>query len=360
MADNQTYIIAEMAWSHNGKLSNALAILDGANKAGANAIGIHITSMEDYMVKNYKCIAGQTLSANPEVNSGDSVFEVLNKINLKPDEWLAFDKSLRKKKIDLVVMANDYPSFVFSKNLSVSAYVLSPASFQEYKLIKEMVTSKKPIYLRTGGATLNEVSEVLKNIRNISATIKIVLLGGIQLYPTPVEELRLKSLKNLRNEFNDSNLEFGLADHIDGDNTYAKFLPAVALGFGATVLEKHITTDRKEKLEDYEAALGIRQFAEFVDFVRASELAIGQDSLDYMNDITDSYKKYRDVSRKKIVALRDIKSGEYVNSSNITLKRSDNGLDMSWAKKIIGYQITRDLMKDDPILMSNIKNTSIK
>ena len=36
---------------HNGKPSNALAILDGAKKAGANAIGIHITSMEDYMVK---------------------------------------------------------------------------------------------------------------------------------------------------------------------------------------------------------------------------------------------------------------------------------------------------------------------
>ena len=39
MADNQTYIIAEMAWSHNGKLSNALAILD--EKAGVNVIGIH-------------------------------------------------------------------------------------------------------------------------------------------------------------------------------------------------------------------------------------------------------------------------------------------------------------------------------
>ena len=166
-----------------------------------------------------------------------------------------------------------------------------------------MVISKKPIYLRTGGATLNEVSDIFKYIRSLSKTIKIILLGGIQLYPTPVKELRLKSLNKLRNEFNDSNLEFGLADHIDGDNPYAKFLPALALGFGATVLEKHITTDRKEKLEDYEAALGVKQFAEFVDFVRAAELAIGQDSINYMNDITDSYKKYRDVSEKKLLHL---------------------------------------------------------
>ena len=100
-----------------------------------------------------------------------------------------------------------------------------------------MVISKKPIYLRTGGATLNEVSDIFKYIRSLSKTIKIILLGGIQLYPTPVKELRLKSLNKLRNEFNDSNLEFGLADHIDGDNPYAKFLPALALGFGATVLE---------------------------------------------------------------------------------------------------------------------------
>ena len=112
---------------------------------------------------------------------------------------------------------------LFSKNLSVSAYVLSPASFQEYKPIKEMVISKKPIYLRTGGATLNEVSDIFKYIESFKNN-KIILLGGIQLYPTPVKELRLKSLNKLRNEFNDSNLEFGLADHIDGDNPYAKFL----------------------------------------------------------------------------------------------------------------------------------------
>ena len=355
MNNNQTYIIAEMAWSHNGKLSNALALLDGAQEAGANAISIHITSMNDYMVKNYKCIAGQTLSADTETNSDDTIFDILNKLNLKQEDWLTFEKKLRKKNIDLLVMANDFPSFQFSKKLSVSAYVLSPASFQEYQLIREITYTKKPIYLRTGGATLNEVQEVVAEIRKHASTVQVILLGGIQLYPTPIQDLRLKSLSTLRNKFKDAYLEFGLADHIDGENPFAKFLPALALCFGATVLEKHITTNREEKLEDYEAALGIKQFKEFVDFIRVAELGIGLPDLEYMDNITGAYKKYREVSRKKIVALKNIKCGEYISKTKFTLKRSDHGLDMSWAHKIINYKATCDMFKDDPILISKIK-----
>ena len=101
----------------------------------------------------------------------------------------------------------------------------------------------------------HEVQEVVAEIRKHASTVQVILLGGIQLYPTPIQDLRLKSLSTLRNKFKDAYLEFGLADHIDGENPFAKFLPALALCFGATVLEKHITTNREEKLEDYEAAL---------------------------------------------------------------------------------------------------------
>lgn len=343
-----------MAWSHNGELDNALKLLDAAEEAGADAIGIHITSMNDYMVQNYKCIAGQTLSSGTGLDNEKSIFEALKNLNLKNEDWLFFDQRIREKKIDLIVMANDLTSFNFSKKLNVSAYVLSPASFQEYQLLREVAFTQKPVYLRTGGASLKEVHEVVGEIRRHTPSIKIILLAGIQLYPTPVSELRLKSLYDLRKEFTDSNLEIGLADHIDGDNKHAKHLPALALGFGATVLEKHITTNRTEKLEDYEAALGTKEFEEFVDFVRAAELAIGSSGLDYMNHINDAYKKYREVSRKKIVALGHIKHGETINSTNITLKRSDEGLDMSWYNKIIGYRATCEISNDGPILMSNI------
>jgi len=56
------YIIAEMAWSHNGSLENALTLLRGAKESGADALGVHLTSMSDYMVAGYQCADGQTLS----------------------------------------------------------------------------------------------------------------------------------------------------------------------------------------------------------------------------------------------------------------------------------------------------------
>ena len=43
----------------------------------------------------------------------------------------------------------------------------------------------------------------------------------------------------------------GLADHIDGGNEFAIYLPALAVPLGVDVIEKHITLNRKEKSEDF-------------------------------------------------------------------------------------------------------------
>ena len=50
---NPTYIIAEMAYSHDGSVELANAIVSMAAEAGADAISIHFTHMPDYMVRHF-------------------------------------------------------------------------------------------------------------------------------------------------------------------------------------------------------------------------------------------------------------------------------------------------------------------
>ena len=122
-----TYIIAEMAWGYTGNYEKAIQILNGIKESGGDAVGIHITSMVDYMVKDYKCIAGQTLSDSADEST--SIYEFLEQINMSDEDWLKFGKVADGLGIDLVVMCNDIPSFEFSKKLNVKKYVVASAIF---------------------------------------------------------------------------------------------------------------------------------------------------------------------------------------------------------------------------------------
>lgn len=345
------YIIAEMAWSHTGSLERALEMLEGAKRAGADAISIHITDMPTYMVEDYKCIAGTTLSDSADQKA--TIYDFLDKINLSQEQWQVFDERAKAVGIDLVVMCNDRVSFEFSKSLNVCRYVISPASFLEGQLIEDIVRRNPDIVLRTGGATLDEVADVVKRILNVDSNARICLLAGIQLYPTPIEELHLASLRSIAAQFDQPGVSIGLADHIDGDHPYAIYLPALALAFGAKVLEKHITTDRQEKLEDYEAALGIEQFASFVDYVRTAERALGNGSLDYMAD-NPSYQKYRLVARKKVVAAIDLAAGTILTREMLSFKRADHGSPLDVLDQLIGHPLREKKRRDEGVDVTDV------
>ena len=89
----KTYIIGEMAWSYTGSYHTAIDLLKATKDSGADAIGIHITNMETYMIKDYKCIAGQTLSVREDDNALDNIniYDYLNKINLSNNQWIKFN-----------------------------------------------------------------------------------------------------------------------------------------------------------------------------------------------------------------------------------------------------------------------------
>ncbi len=338
----KSYIIAEMAWGYTGSYDTAIDILKSVKDAEAHAIGIHITHMETYMTTDYKCIAGQTLSnRDEETEETETIYEYLDRINMTKDEWLKFDKEAKIQNIDIVAMCNDFDSFLFSKQMNVKKYVIAASLFYEYDLIEEIVKYNNDIVIRIGGASLKEIDDIVDFILKVDPESKINLLAGIQLYPTPIKQLHLKSIGTLIERYKDKNVSLGIADHIDGDHKYANFLPAIALAYNITTIEKHITTDRKVKLEDFEAALGADQFKEFVDYIRTAEEALGDGSLDYL--INPENEKYRLVLRKRVVASELIKKGEVITSDKLVFMRCDSGVELEYLNQIVGKTANQDI-----------------
>jgi sialic acid synthase SpsE len=340
----KTYVIAEMAWGHDGSLEQAIEISKKAKEAGADAISIHITDLEQTMVKHYGSGEGKVSSGRESL----VIYKYLESINLSNEDWIKFEKKIREIGLELVVMPNDFNSLEFTENyLNPDFYVISAACFVEEEFLRKVASKKRKTIFRIGGAYLGEIEKAI-NIFISEGNDKIILLHGFQNYPTKLEETNIKQLETLRKIFN---CEVGLADHIDGEDPLAKVIPILALAYGATYIEKHITLDRSRKSEDFESALNPADFKEFVYFIRGAEIALGNYNF---TELSEAALNYRNVSRKRIVAKDNIKSGELITKEKISFKRSDVGLQPDQINLVINRTAKENINIDEAISLEKL------
>lgn len=341
----QIYIIAEMAYSHDGSIALAQDIIDAAADAGADAISMHFTHMPDYMVRHYGAGPGR-VSAGKDTQP---VYDYLCEISPSFDDWASVVAYAKVKGQDVIVMPNDWASLTFAETISPAAYVLSAACFEEYDFISAIGETGRPVYLRVGGATLGEIETVIALLRK-AGNSSITLLYGHQNYPTQVSDTNLNFLTCLKNTFG---LPVGIADHVDADEDFATIAPLLAVPLGVTCIEKHITHDRAKKGEDFESALNGDELALLIRRVRQSEEALG---LKFAEGLDESSSQYRTVARKRLVAARDIQAGETLNREDIAAKRADEGESPVNMDKFIGRKLAIDITMDQGLLSTMLRS----
>jgi len=306
-----TFVIAEMAWAHDGSVENAKKIIDAAANARADAVCFHLTSMKNYMVPQYRTGKGR-VSAGKEALP---IYAYLSRINLTPAAWAELFPYARKNGLLICAMCNDLPSVGLAFNLKADAYVVSPASLAEENLVRCVAKKGKPVFLRVGGATMEEVERI--------PTLK-------QKFQVPI----------------------GFADHTDGGSDLALVIPLVALAFGANVIEKHLTHDRSLRGEDFESALDPPVFKKFVVNLRKIEEAFGFPDV---RSLSKAEREYREIARKRTVAARDIEKGEKITRDKLAFKRSDEGIFSDEIERVLGKTVLKRINKNDPITPEKVR-----
>ncbi len=336
-----TFIVVDMAWSHDGSIDNAKRIIDGAAEAKADAIKFHITSLEDYMIPHYGSSKGR-VSAGKETQR---IFDYLSRINLSQDAWRELFGYARKK-LDLfvVAMCNDLPSLRFVSELNPDAYEVHASCLSDEDFVKEVAKRKKPVFLGIGASTLGEVERAVSWI-NETGNGDIVLMYGFQSYPTQLQDMHLRFIESLKQMFS---LPVGFADHTDGGSEMALITPLIASAFGANVIEKHLTYDRSARGEDFESALNPSDLQKLVLLLRDIEKAFGSSAV---RPLSQAELNYRQVSKKRTVAKKQIKKNKKITKDDLVFKRSDEGAFPEESKFLIGRRARYDIAKDEPVTL---------
>ncbi len=129
------------------------------------------------------------------------------------------------------------------------------------------------------------------------------------------------------------------------DHTESIEISLAAVAMGATIIEKHLTLDRKAEGPDHAASLEPGDFKRMVSAIRRIEGAVG----DGLKTPKPSEVKNMPIARKSLVAARALKAGEVLAPDHIVSKRPGNGRPPIEYWSLIGTKATRAHEEEDPI-----------
>jgi N,N'-diacetyllegionaminate synthase len=133
---------------------------------------------------------------------------------------------------------------------------------------------------------------------------------------------------------------YGYSDHTLGIE-----VDIAAVAMGASVIEKHFTLDKTMDGPDHKASLEPDELKAMVRGIRNIELALGSSEKKPSKSETPNMV----ISRKSIIASRDIKQGEPLSESNMAIKRPGNGISpMKW-DEVVGSIAKKNYLKDELI-----------
>ena len=225
-------------------------------------------------------------------------------------------------------------------------YKISSSDITNIPFIKHIACKNKPILLSTGAATLLEIKQAIRAIEEVS-TVDVVIMHSVLSFPTRYEDANLLMIKDLVENFPE--YEIGYSDHTQPDDEMAVL--TTAYNYGADVLEKHFTFDKKYSGVDSCYAMDaddVIKFKRNVLFLSKINGRMNKQPL-----ICESYarKEYR----KSIVAKRDIKKGECISREDITFKRPGIGISPVDVDDVVGKTACTDICEDTLISFKMLK-----
>jgi pseudaminic acid synthase len=332
-AETRPFVVAEMSGNHNQSLERALAIVDAAADAGADAIKLQ-TYTADTITLDVQ--HGDFVITDAHSPWRGQRLHDLYRAAHTPWDWHApILEHARRRGLIGFSSPFDETAVDFLETLDVPAYKIASFELVHLPLIRKTASTGKPLIMSTGMATFDEIGAAVAAARAAGCR-DLVLLKCTSTYPAPAAQSNLRTLAHLRDAFK---CEVGLSDHTVGIG-----VAVAAVAQGAVFIEKHLTLRRADGGVDSSFSMEPQEFKLLVaESARAWE-ALG--SVSY--GPTDS-DRASVALRRSIYIAQDIPAGTTLAPAHLRVVRPGAGLAPAHYEELIGRVTTRDARKGTPV-----------
>lgn len=338
--NGECYVISEIGHNHQGNLKVALDMIKSAAVCGANAV--------KFQKRDNRTLYTKAMYNKPYDNEnsfGLTYGEHREFLEFDWDEYVALKKCAEDNGIEFMCTAFDFNSVDFLEKLDITSYKVASGDVNNIPLLEYIARVKKPIFLSTGGATLEEIHIAYDAVRKYHD--KLCLLHTTCTYPTDYTDLNLAAIKTLKKEFPETIL--GYSGHDNG------ILAAViAYMLGATVVEKHFTINRSWKGTDHKFSLEPEGLRKQVRDLQRVNVSMG-DGKKVLREIEFDAKTKMG---KSLYTARKLKKGHILTEKDIAIKSPGvaGGMVPYFFNKIIGKKLKVDLQEETLIYQEQLED----
>ena len=335
------FLIAEISANHCGNLNLAKKLIKCAKKNNANAVKLQTFTADTMTIKSNK----KYFKIKNGLWKGHNLWNLYNKAHT-PLEW---HKELFNygKKIGITIFSTpfDETSVDFLEKLKCPIYKVASFEMTDIPLIKKIASTKKPIIISTGMASLKEIEFTYKTAKKYGAR-DITLLYCVSNYPSKISDFNLNNIKILKKKFK---CRVGLSDHSKDEK-----VAIAAIAAGAEVIEKHIALDNQKKGLDIEFSLKGKKIKNFKKAIDQTYQLLGKNFF-YRNPSEEKSKSFR----RSIFATKNIKKGEKFTKKNIQRIRPGYGLPPIYYDKLLNKKSPINLSAENPLKKEILKKLKI-
>lgn len=332
MSGLQFEIIAEIANAHQGDPEVAGRLAAAGAAAGADAVKFQVYFAEELLARTH-----------PR-------YDHFRRQSFSPKDWTQLIAEAKQGG------ARIYCDVFGPKALDVAAaagadgFKIHSSDIANLPLVRAAASLGRRVILSAGGSTVREIADAVDLV--VRHGIRPALLHGYQSYPTPLADTSLRRIQWLQQNFGDV-CDIGYMDHVAGDDQFAYLLPIMAVGAGASVIEKHITFDRAAKKVDWYSSIEPEGFRRLVEDLRRAATALGDSA-----KFSSSERQYRATVKKHWVATAPLSHGHVITSQDLAMKRiSDGGAGSVELAKLVGRRLIRNVAEDEPVTRAATEQT---
>jgi pseudaminic acid synthase len=331
--DAPPYIIAEVSANHGGDLARAKRIISLAAEKGADAVKFQAYTADSLTLD---CERSDFVITADNPWKGRRLHALYEEAATPYDWFPALFAHARACGIPAFASVFGKDSIALLERLGAPAYKIASFEAVDGELIAACAATGKPVIISTGLCTLADIQTALDAARSGGGR-EIALLRCNSAYPADPAEANLATIADMIQRFD---VPIGYSDH-----TVETLPAAIAVGIGASIVEKHVIDTRVPATADSSFSSLPDQLEALVKACREAFLARG--SIKYG---PSKREEASIVFRRSLYAVADIRAGETLTRENIRSIRPGHGLPPRCLPQIVGKSARRAIARGEPIL----------
>lgn len=324
-----TYIIGEIGQNHNGNVEIAKQLIDVVSEPVIDKL-FGQKLMPTNAVKLTRRDLKEELSAS-EMNRpydnpnsfGKTYGEHRAFLELNDEQHFEIYRYAKSRGLEFVETLCARGCLSMLKLFTPDRLKVASRDVTNLPLLESMAETKIPMILSTGMAGKKELDEALEVITKYHSNVSI--LHCLSQYPSEYQNINLLTIQYLKEQY--PQYTIGYSDHSIGI-----LMPAVAVGLGAEIIEKHITLSRNMKGTDHRGSLEPEGIWRMVRDIRNTEYAIGVKDI----FISDKVESTRVKLERSIATMRPIMAGEVISETDLHMLSPGDGFKWVDRNRIIG------------------------